>query len=167
MGKVSDENSGWVTSCAFSPEGTQIVSGFHGVKTKSSDAWFLSFLVSRGMLSREYLRYTFPIAREFNQVTDNFESGPTLAVWDLSSGNIKHLPGDKNTVAACAFSPDGRLILSARHDSRQVSIYPTRTGARGGLLTGHSDDVTACAFSPDGAVIASASANGTVSHGGQ
>jgi WD40 repeat protein len=66
------------------------------------------------------------------------------------------LKGHRVTVVACAFSLDGRRIVSASHDNT-LKVWDAETGRCEATLEGHGGRVNACAFSPDGQRIVSAS----------
>ena len=72
------------------------------------------------------------------------------------------LEGHGESVNACAFSPDGRRIVSAAAATGTLKLWDAETGACEATLEGHDGDVTACAFSPDGRRIVSASADKTL-----
>ena len=71
------------------------------------------------------------------------------------SACLMTLAGHTGGVEACAFSPDGRRIVSASHDGT-LKLWDAQTGAELATLAGHADVVQACAFSPDGRRIVSA-----------
>jgi WD40 repeat protein/energy-coupling factor transporter ATP-binding protein EcfA2 len=69
--------------------------------------------------------------------------------------------GHSNWVLACAFSPDGRLILSGSVDN-SLRLWDAASGKLIRSLEGHSNGVMACAFSPDGRLILSGSADNSL-----
>ena len=64
-------------------------------------------------------------------------------------------------VNGCAFSPDGRYIVSPSADNA-LRMWDAQTGECVRTMRGHTADVTACAYSPEGRLIASASRDGTL-----
>lgn len=68
-------------------------------------------------------------------------------MWDADDGAELWRAGrHRGSVLGCAFSPDGRQIVSA--DSDGLRVWETESGAEVLTLTGHTDTVTACAYSP-------------------
>ncbi len=97
-----------------------------------------------------------------------------VKVLDLSTG--KELPAParhKDWVCSVAFSPDGKLLVSAggsefaparngNKTSGEVKLWDVAAAAERGPLTGHADKVMSAAFSPDGAMLATGSADRTI-----
>jgi hypothetical protein len=74
---------------------------------------------------------------------------------------VRTLAEHTSGVSACAFSPDGRLALSASLD-KTLRLWEVTTGQTLHVLQGHTDKVWACAFSPDGQLVLSASRDQTL-----
>ena len=64
-------------------------------------------------------------------------------------------------VTSCAFSPDGRSLLSASYD-KTLRLWEAATCSPLREFVGHVDTVTSCAFSPDGRSVLSASEDNTL-----
>jgi WD40 repeat protein len=71
-------------------------------------------------------------------------------------GNLK-LP--RSGVAAVAFSPDGKLVVTG-HNDFTARLWSATTGRQLKVLTGHRGHVIAAAFSPDGTLLATGSDDG-------
>ena len=69
--------------------------------------------------------------------------------------------GRFRAITSCAYSPDGKNIVSVLRD-KILKVWDAQTGQLRITLTGHSDWVTGYAFSPDGQLIASVSADQTL-----
>jgi len=69
--------------------------------------------------------------------------------------------GHSSAVWGCAFSPDGKKVVSASHD-KTLKLWDVETGAEIRTFTGHSDSVWRCAFSSDGTKVVSASEDTTL-----
>ena len=70
------------------------------------------------------------------------------------AGALRVLAGHGDPVTGCAFSPDGRQVVSSSWDGT-LKVWDTQSGRQLRTMTGHEGWALDCAFSPDGRKIAS------------
>ena len=85
-----------------------------------------------------------------------------MRLWDMATGQEKRtLDGHQNYVLDMAFSPDGRLLVTA--DEKRSFVWDAATGKRvAALPDGLPIGATAVAFSRDGRVLATALPEGAI-----
>ena len=89
---------------------------------------------------------------------EGVSSDNTLKIWDAGTGACNYtLRGHTSAVVCCAFSPDGKSVLSGSCDYT-LKIWSASDGSERYTLSGHSSYVNACCFSPDGGSVLSGSA---------
>ena len=152
-------HSNSITSVAFSPDGSKILSGAHDSTIKvweaSSGKELLSLSGHSGSVT----------SVAFSPDGDKILSGSyddTVKVWEASSGKeLLSLSGHSGYINSVAFSPDGAMILSgARYHT--VKVWEASSGKELLSLSGHTNRVSSVAFSPDGAMILSGAYDKTV-----
>ncbi len=90
----------------------------------------------------------------------------SLSLWDVRAEKKlcdMAIPGgydDDHSVNSCAFSPDGKRIVSGVNE--ELRLWDGETGKELSILKGHTGWVDACKFSPDGKFILSASRDHTL-----
>jgi WD40 repeat protein len=68
---------------------------------------------------------------------------------------------DKGATTVAIFSPDGKTMASASHDTT-IKLWDVSSGAARKTVSDHKNPVLALCFSPDGRMLASRSADLTV-----
>lgn len=161
-------HGGMMSSCSFSPDGSQIVSGNWDQLVKLWDAGTGAELVTlRGHIGAVTDVAFSPDGSRIISASED----KTLKLWNAGSGvEILSFQGHAGEVTACAFSPDGTRLVSASSD-RTLKLWDVESGAELLTLRGHTGientrglewPVTDCAFSPDGTRILSASHDRTL-----
>jgi WD40 repeat protein len=94
----------------------------------------------------------------------------TAALWEAATGRKirtfqgHKAPGDKpaftGKVAAVAFSPDGKYVLTGSED-RTAALWEADTGRQVRTFRGHTHWVYSVAFSPDGQYVLTGATDGT------
>jgi WD40 repeat protein len=120
-------HTGPVSALAYSPDGKLIAS--------ASTGWDYQALAQGNLAALEKPR-------------------GEVIVWDTATGaELYRRPG----CSTLAFSPDGKLLAAAGHNSA-VMLWETETGKEVASLPGHVGKVRSLGFSPDGKLLAAASA---------
>jgi WD40 repeat protein len=148
-----------VSGVAFSPDGTQIVSGSRDGTLKLWDANTGQEIRTLRGHSSQVTSVAF--SGDGKRIVSSAWGGP-LRVWDATSGRlIVPLRGHTSGVNSVAFSPDGTRIASGSADNT-MKVWNAKSGAELFTLRGHTAPVTSVAFSPNGAWIVSGSEDETV-----
>jgi WD40 repeat protein len=149
---------------AFSPNGSQIVSGGEDKRIQLWD-------VATGLLIRAftdesefYAHSSAVTSLAFSPDGSKIISGSydnTIKLWDTATGSLirtftGHSGGFSSGVLSVAFSPDGSQIVSGAYD-KTIKLWDVATGQEIKTFTGHRNMVTVVAFSPDGTQIVSGS----------
>ncbi|KAJ6523257.1 WD40-repeat-containing domain protein [Mycena vulgaris] len=151
-----------VTSVAFSPDGTHIVSGSNDNTVRVWDA------ETQTQIGAPLEGHTNPVTSvAFSPDGTRIVSGSddrAVHVWDTKTQTQIRAPleGHKSTVTCAAFSPDGTRIISGS-DDRALHVWDTETQTQiRAPLKGHTNWVNSVAFSPDGTQMLSGSGDSTM-----
>lgn len=165
-------HSGGVRDCAYAPDGQSVLSA-------SSDNTLKLWDLDSGVELKTFVGHKESVeccafSPDGRRIISGSEDN-TLKVWDAETGELcltlrghgyierqyifrswgrQRIAGP--SVAACAYSPDGKRILTGAYDNT-LKLWDAQTGAELITLKGHNDKVRACAYSPDGRFILSAS----------
>ena len=85
----------------------------------------------------------------------------TFKLWDATGKFLHELKGHTSSVAAFAWSPDGKQIATASYD-KTIRIWDATTGEAKRTLVRHTGPAVVVGWSPDGKQIASGSHDNTV-----
>jgi WD40 repeat protein/energy-coupling factor transporter ATP-binding protein EcfA2 len=143
-----------VTSVAFSPDGSIILSG-------SADDSLRLWDIESGTEIRRFEGHTDDVTSvAFSPDGSIILSGSaddSLRLWDIESGmEIRRFEGHTDDVTSVAFSPNGRTILSGSADT-SLRLWDIESGVEIRRFEGHTTEVYSVAFSPDGRQVASGS----------
>ena len=148
----------WVTSVAFSPDGTLLASGGDGPVR----LWNVETNANIASLEG-HTEVVNAVA--FSPDGTLLASGSwdnTVKLWDVETNtNIATLEGHTNGVVSIAFSPNGTRLASASVDNT-VRLWDVETNTNIATLEGHTDRVWSVTFSPDETLLASAGRDATV-----
>ena len=151
-------HTGIVTTIAFSPDDSMLVSG-------SEDETIHLWDVETGENIRTFIGHTdivtsitfSPDGRTIASASGSKDE--TIHLWDVESGvNTQKFSARAQSLA---FSPDGRTLASGEYRG-DVYLWDVDTGKRKQRLRGHRNTVTSVAYSIDGRVLASGSRDGTI-----
>ncbi|MET0650284.1 MAG: TIR domain-containing protein [Pyrinomonadaceae bacterium] len=146
-----------VSACAFSPDGSFIVSASDDTTLK---VWDTKTGSERLMLVGHTSAVLGCAISPDGSFIVSASDDKTLKVWDADGGaEVMTLAGHEGGVNDCAISPDGSFIVSAS-DDRTLKVWDARSGAERFTLVGSEHPVSGCAVGPDGSYILSASDDG-------
>ncbi|MBF0584571.1 MAG: hypothetical protein HQL80_10110 [Magnetococcales bacterium] len=152
--RILKGHSDQVMGCAFSLDGTQVISA-------SADNTLRLWSVETGRTLHVLEGHTHRVlgcafSPDGTKILSASED-ETLRLWSVETGETLHvLAGHDERIWDCAFSPDGQTVLSASGDKTLI-LWSVADGRPLRIFEGHSDVVRACAFSPDGKTLLSAS----------
>lgn len=145
-----------IRSCAFSPDGSKIMSGgddkgirIWDITTKKNTVFEQTSIITCSAFSPDGC----------SMVCSNDDQ---LLLYDIKNrAVIAVLKGHEDSVECCAYSPDGRLLVSGSYD-KTLKIWDVKRATELMTLKGHTSNVASCAFSPDGNRIVSGSYDNTI-----
>lgn len=134
-----------VMTCAFSPDGRRVLSSSFDDTQKLWDS-----TTGRLVATLPGGVCDFVFSPNGNCVASALVDAATMRLWDVETGHeLLQLKGHSAKINACAFSPDGRHLVSAS-DDRTVRVWDARTGKEQRTFSGHASPVRRLAISPAG-----------------
>ena len=149
-GEILETTKGYtndVRSIAFSPDGTQLLSGGQNGVIRVWDANNKSILNSIEVDTRWIFSLAYsPDGKTF--ITGESDPHFHLRIWDSTNGNLLHsFAGHTDSIFSVAFSPDGKTLASSGFDDK-VLIWDIDQGYRN--LAFDNLIARVLAFNPDG-----------------
>ncbi len=161
--RVLEGHEGPIRDHSFSPDGQFIVSAGDDHVIRTWDAHRGTLVKTIELASDAWTCCINPSGTQLATVEGHPQyrgrPGSTLILVDVSSGEIVHrLVGHEQGVTSCAFSPNGRLIVTASLD-QTLRLWDTTQGTQVTTIA-TDDEVRACALSLDGRRVLSGAKSG-------
>lgn len=156
--RVLEGHQGAIKSVAFSPDGTQVLTG----------SWDWSAQLWDVASGREIIGFeghdervtSVAFSPDGARVLTGSMDG-TMRMWDAVSGaQLQQFDSKADRITAVAFSPSGRHALAATNHG-MARLWDVASGREIRQFEGHSDALTSVAFSTDGTRILTGSADTT------
>jgi len=152
-----------VTSAAFSPDGSRIVtaSGDNTARIwDAASAKEIAVLRGHGTDIFSLSVHSAAFSPDGSRIVTASQD-KTARIWDATRGKeIAVLRGHDSYVNSAAFSPNGSRIVTASGD-KTARIWDATSAKQIAVVRGHEDHVNSAAFSPDGSRIVTASSDKT------
>jgi WD40 repeat protein len=168
------------TPVAISADGSRVAAGGNMQSLESGDRSFLQYRVTvwdaaNGQRVRDFKGHvggllSLAFSPDGSRMASGGKNGDVM-LWDLVTGDLvrsleaKSKPGEdsplrqvSNAVTAVAFSPDGKLLLSAGHEGTKMYLWNASSG-RPVRSWEAQPQIAALAFSADGTLVASGGAD--------
>ena len=167
VGKMGAHEN-WVLGTVFSVDGTRVVSVGRDRSAKLTVAATGAFQENINLLRGELAAVARHPAKDIVVIGGEdrvayiylMDRPRNMKIADDTT-LLRKLERQNGTIAALAWSPDGRRIAVAG-SAPEVNLYDAESGARVASCTGHSAGIYTVAFSPDSATLATGGFDGTV-----
>jgi WD40 repeat protein len=156
-----------VQSCAYSPDGSRIVSAAEDMTVKlwdATDGKLLANMLGHRGLNMYFCKFSPDGSRILSSNWGPQSGDTTVRLWDGSNGDPVAVLSDPRfpgvRFSFVSFSPDGREILMIWQNT--LKIWDSFTGELVGTLDRHTGEVIAAVYAPDGTSILSGDEKGTL-----
>lgn len=148
-----------VVKCAFSPDGSHVVSA---TDDETLQVWDASDGSKKAVLEGHAEAVTdFAISLDGKKIVSTSRDN-TLKLWDGENGALlSTYAGHADSVNACAFSPNGGFIVSASAD-KTLRIWDANQMQDAESFSKNMGAISVCSFSPDGMQIATGNPSGVL-----
>ena len=165
---VEDDDDGFASPFALSPDGMQLAAG--GVTGKvtlwNMDTLEVVYEIDAHPKSLSACAFSPDGRRMVTGADDGLsevELLDVLSLWDVESGYRIATVAEGVKPTACCFSPDGQRLASVGAYRNDLTIWNVGIGRELLTLTAGDEKVSACAYSPDGqSFLTSAGSNSKV-----
>jgi len=154
-----------VTSCSFSPDGEEIVSGSirntntYGGVLKTWDIKTGREILTFNLQSGDVLSCAF--SPDGGKVV-SCGSNRKITVWNaFTCEKIYSVPNPVKEIRFCSFSPDGKMII-AGGSGNNIRMWEADSGKEVSVFNGHTGPVSCGSFLPDSTHFVSGSHDGTL-----
>lgn len=156
---ISDADSQYVETIAYSPDGLQIASaGWDG----QVELWDAKTGESLRTMAGGHPTIWSLAWSSANSLLAGGDVNGVIRIWEMETGELRAaFTGHTETINALAFSPDGNLLVSAGDDNT-IAIRSLVTGQLKQKLKIHSAEVRSVVFVDQGKSLLTASSDGTV-----
>ncbi|CAE6474338.1 unnamed protein product [Rhizoctonia solani] len=152
-------HAGHISSLAFSPDGSRIISGSHDNTIRTWESC-TGQSISKPARGHAYAVTSVAFSPNGTFIASGSRD-KTICIWDAMKGDLRHGPlfGHTDSITSVQFSPDTKCLLSGSHDGC-IRVWDVTNGELIlGPLKTSSPALAPVAFSSDGSFIVSASQN--------
>lgn len=141
-----------ITACAFSPDGSTVVTGGEDNYLIFWDAVHFEFSAKLAGHSAQITSCIF--SPDGKMIASTSKDG-TMKIWNTENAQNESAYEDvfSDSISCCTFSPDGSKVVAGSLD-RSLIVYNVSNGNFISEIKGMDVPVTSCTISPDGNILA-------------